>query len=290
MTKVPKTLDNSPPLTPTEIADLEAHEKVIEAGRDTFVAVGLALLAVRERKLYRCTHFTFAAYAADKWGISDRHSRRLMAAAKVAEITGPIGPVSESVARELAPLAEDSGRLTKVWAEAQRLAGDAAPTACDVITARKQVKPDPPEVSSVMLTLRTHDGTEVPYPKPNSKATFNSTNEHISWAAWSWNPVTGCLHGCDYCYARELATKSSFAAAYPAGFTPLFHPERLDAPANTPVPQDAATDPRRGRVFVCSMADLYGHRAHEHPATPGIGGRVLGHGGVGRRVQSLGVE
>jgi protein gp37 len=108
-----------------------------------------------------------------------------------------------------------------------------------------------------MLTLRTHDGTEVPYPQRRAKASFNPTNEHISWAAWSWNPVTGCLHGCDYCYARELATKASFAAAYPVGFTPLFHSERLDAPANTPVPQDAATDPRRGQVFVCSMADLY---------------------------------
>lgn len=115
-----------------------------------------------------------------------------------------------------------------------------------------------PQLSPVMLTLRTHDGAKVPYPQPKAKATFNPTNEHISWAAWSWNPVTGCLHGCDYCYARELANKASYADAYPVGFTPLFHAERLDAPANTKVPKDAETDPRRGRVFVCSMADLYG--------------------------------
>src|SRR5262249_18402938 len=34
--------------------------------------------------------------------------------------------------------------------------------------------------------------------------------------------------------------------------------ERLQAPANTVVPDAATADPRLGRVFVCSMADLYG--------------------------------
>lgn len=124
--------------------------------------------------------------------------------------------------------------------------------------ARAQPKPEQVRPTSTMLTLRTHDGTPVMYPQPQAKAQFNrSTGEGISWAGWSWNPVTGCLHGCDYCYARELATKESYRAAYPVGFTPLFHHERLSAPANTPLPQGAhGTD--LGRVFVCSMADLYG--------------------------------
>lgn len=108
------------------------------------------------------------------------------------------------------------------------------------------------------LVLVTDTGEEVPYPATKGKATFNATNEHISWAAWSWNPVTGCRHGCEYCYAREVALRRDMATYYPVGFTPLFHGERLDAPANTKVPADAANDPRRGRVFVCSMADLYG--------------------------------
>jgi protein gp37 len=108
-----------------------------------------------------------------------------------------------------------------------------------------------------MLTLRTHVGEEVPYPKPQAKATFNeTTGDGISWAAWSWNPVTGCLHGCDYCYARAIATR--FTDTYPAGFTPLFHDERLDAPANTTIPAAHRDDPAYKRVFVCSMADLYG--------------------------------
>lgn len=125
---------------------------------------------------------------------------------------------------------------------------------------RQQPKPEPVSRSSTtMLTLRTHDGTDVLYPKPQGKATFNtSPGDGISWAAWSWNPVTGCLHGCDYCYAREIATTERFKAAYPVGFTPLFHHERLEAPANTTIPAAHRGDPAWRRVFVCSMADLYG--------------------------------
>jgi len=125
---------------------------------------------------------------------------------------------------------------------------------------RQQPGPPKPEPSSqVMLTLRTHTGEEVAYPKPKSKATFNeTTGDGISWAAWSWNPVTGCLHGCEYCYAREGATSERFKAAFPVGFTPLFHSERLEAPANTVIPSAYRDDPAYQRVFVCSYADLYG--------------------------------
>lgn len=122
-----------------------------------------------------------------------------------------------------------------------------------------------------MLTLYTHTGDPVEYPERKGKATFNQTpGEGISWAEWSWNPVTGCLHGCDYCYAREIATSERFKESFPVGFTPLFHDERLDAPANTTIPAKHQADEHLScgdgdckicayrRVFVCSMADLYG--------------------------------
>lgn len=123
---------------------------------------------------------------------------------------------------------------------------------------QRRLRESRPERSSpVMLQLRTHTGETVPYPQPAGRATFNeTTGEGISWAAWSWNPVTGCLHGCDYCYARAIAHR--FTDGFPVGFTPLFHHERLDAPANTSIPAVHRGDPAYKRVFVCSMADLYG--------------------------------
>lgn len=29
----------------------------------------------------------------------------------------------------------------------------------------------------------------------------------IDWCDSAWNPVTGCLHGCEYCYARGIANR-----------------------------------------------------------------------------------
>jgi protein gp37 len=94
-------------------------------------------------------------------------------------------------------------------------------------------------------------------PSPDSSAKFNDQkdNENIEWALWSWNPVTGCLHDCPYCYARDIANR--FYTDYK--FEPTFHPDRLAAPFNTPFPEAKAAGWMGHRnVFVCSMADLFG--------------------------------
>lgn len=88
--------------------------------------------------------------------------------------------------------------------------------------------------------------------KSIARPTFNRVNDRISWAWWSWNPVTGCEHGCTYCYARDLANRF-----YPKeGFKPTFRSERLSMPSNTPIPK--SEDQAARCVFVCSMADLFG--------------------------------
>jgi protein gp37 len=179
--------------------------------------------------------------------------------------------VSKADARDLvAQVVNVSGKsISKAKAVKEfspTLASDVAANKVSLDAAYKQVRdaekamevPKEPPPSKTHVTLRTHLGDKVSYKLPKGPAKFNRTNEHISWAAWSWNPVTGCLHGCKYCYARELALRESYKDAYPVGFTPLFHHERLDAPANTKVPDEARHDSRLRRVFVCSMADLYG--------------------------------
>lgn len=87
---------------------------------------------------------------------------------------------------------------------------------------------------------------------PVKKSTFNATNDNIEWAKWSWNPVTGCKHGCQYCYARDIANR------FTGHFNPEFHEDRLNAPFYTKVPESRKNEPGIRNVFVCSMADLFG--------------------------------
>jgi protein gp37 len=111
-----------------------------------------------------------------------------------------------------------------------------------------------PEVVE-MAQIVTVDGKVTEIKKPHHPS-FNRTNGSVSWAKWTWNPVTGCEHGCKFCYAREIANSQRMADVYPFKFAPAFHEYRLEAPKFTPCKQ--SDDPTEGRVFVCSMADLFG--------------------------------
>lgn len=101
----------------------------------------------------------------------------------------------------------------------------------------------------------------------------------IEWCDSSWNPVSGCLHDCPYCYARgtanrfkgcnlspngvsdeaiveldeklEVTNKDGITrtAAYPYGFTPTLHKYRLQDPLKKGLGKT---------IFVCSTADLFG--------------------------------
>lgn len=98
----------------------------------------------------------------------------------------------------------------------------------------------------------------------------------IEWCDYTWNPVTGCLHGCEYCYARriinrfgktsrytpneagnkifevekpELELDGKVYDLYPYGFEPTFHRYRLIEPIKLKKPS---------KIFVSSMGDLFG--------------------------------
>lgn len=80
---------------------------------------------------------------------------------------------------------------------------------------------------------------------------FNKTNDSIEWALWTWNPVTGCKHGCKYCYARDIANRF-----FEEKFEPTFHENRILAPSINKIPEEDEVGEHN--VFVCSMADLFG--------------------------------
>jgi len=135
---------------------------------------------------------------------------------------------------------------------------DAAYQAAREVKQQKESQPvEKPQkkVSEHQTLIITAGGKESFIALPQ-KVVFNQTNDSVDWASWTWNPVTGCEHGCKFCYAREIANSERMAPYYPNKFEPTFHPYRLNAPKNTSKPK--STDPRDGRVFVCSMADLFG--------------------------------
>lgn len=106
---------------------------------------------------------------------------------------------------------------------------------------------------------------------------MNKTN--IEWSDYSWNPITGCKCGCEYCYAERMAkrftgdirnnmlsdkckTESDIYVIdepfkneegtiinYPFGFKPTYHKYRLDWPEKVKC---------GANIFVGSMADIFG--------------------------------
>jgi protein gp37 len=95
----------------------------------------------------------------------------------------------------------------------------------------------------------------------NPKASLNrqesgEDDNLIDWARWTWNPITGCLHNCPYCYARDISERFAGTPAYPNGFLPTFRADHLSAPINGR-PRES-NDERDGRIFVGSMTDVFG--------------------------------
>ncbi len=80
------------------------------------------------------------------------------------------------------------------------------------------------------------------------------TKTKIETFDYSWNPVTGCNNGCDYCYARVMTVR--FPKRYPCGFTPMFWPERMNDLDKLPK-KGTKQYTRPFRVFTVSMGDLF---------------------------------
>ena len=245
------------------IVSANVHRRHMNAGQLAFAALALEPMyaaAAKEKERQRKSGESTPADLPE----SPRERESREQAAKAVGAKGRTVSQAKAVQRDAPDLVEKvkAGEMAIDAADRERKKREAA---------KPKVSDPAPKPTRTMLTLLTHDGQKVEYPKPQSAAIFNeTTGDGISWAGWSWNPVTGCLHGCNYCYARDIATSQRFASAYPAGFTPLFHHERLDAPANTVIPVKYRNENHQPcglgdcnicayrRVFVCSMADLYG--------------------------------
>jgi ParB family chromosome partitioning protein len=105
-------------LDATESALLVSYEEVIRQGLESFVEVGNALAAIRDRELWRGGFGSFKEYCAARWGFSEVHTYRLLKANEVmADVaTNPgVSPTSEKQIRPLAKIEKD--RRAEVWQE-----------------------------------------------------------------------------------------------------------------------------------------------------------------------------
>ncbi len=108
----------------------------------------------------------------------------------------------------------------------------------------------------------------------------------IEWCDHTWNPITGCRHGCKYCYARRhvarfagdvrlnkmakddyvlvpaadggdpvyvldapMQNTTGSPLVYPFGFEPTFHRYRMDVPQRLKMGNN---------IFVGAMSDIFG--------------------------------
>jgi len=114
-----------------EETQLKEYEIVIERGLNAFMDVGEALLAIRDRRLYRNTHPTFEDYCQHRWGMERRHAYRLIEAAQTVENvshgTHLPPPQNERQARPLTAL--DPEDQVSVWRTAVETAPDGNITA-----------------------------------------------------------------------------------------------------------------------------------------------------------------
>ena len=120
------------PLTQVEQSEFQHCEEVIGTGLKVFWAVGEALAAISEKRLYRQQYATFEDYCRERWQISRPRAYQLIRAAAVVENMSTNGrheglPLNERQARELSALTPGEQRL--VWEVVKQTAPDGNVTA-----------------------------------------------------------------------------------------------------------------------------------------------------------------
>lgn len=141
-----------------EAKELKRLEDIIATGLRTFIEVGVALVEIRESRLYRGQYESFDDYCRERWGMSKTHANRLIASASTVNALGDVEvlPANEAQVRPLTLLPPD--RQKEAWEKAVQTVGGVGKITAAVV---QQVVED-------ML----RDGKAVVFHKPPSKVRF----------------------------------------------------------------------------------------------------------------------
>jgi hypothetical protein len=155
-------------LTPIEHDELNQYEAVIQKGIETFVEVGIALMAIRDRALYEGGYGTFEEYCRQRWGFGKSYAYSLMGATKVIENLSTIMDTLPANLEQAKPLTQlkTSEQQQQAWERAMETAPDGRVTGLHVQS-----------VVNEML------GKEPPQPRFSPRPTQdNSTGYSQSWS------------------------------------------------------------------------------------------------------------
>jgi hypothetical protein len=137
-------------LTKAEQRLLEDYEHIIEQGQQWFLSTGHALIAIRDKELYRAAHKTFEDYCRDRWQLSRPRAYQLISAVEVDETLSTMvdkselvgGGLNERQTRELVGLPEEkvADVVSKAMQKAKRDEdGKAKLTAKGIREAKQEV-------------------------------------------------------------------------------------------------------------------------------------------------------
>lgn len=159
------------PLTPEETASLEAYESRIERGLQTWIEVGICLMEIRDKRLYRASYDTFTDYCQERWEFRRRRADTLIqCAAEWMEIEkalpqpanehqdaqngpkvpngpalNPLVPRHDRAIQEL--LKTPKRQRQEVFEAAVRMAHNHAPERAHIAAARQMIAPPADPVS-----------------------------------------------------------------------------------------------------------------------------------------------
>jgi hypothetical protein len=164
-TQAPIALVAPAPITLAESKRLIELEKIIEAGQQTFVEVGIALTEIRDARLYKSDYSTFEEYCRKKWNFTRQYVNQIIAGTAAIKLL-PAGLetiVSNiSQARELVKVSKEKRVEVLHKASAQAKAVSRPVTARDIKVAAS------------------------PTSEQDIRQRFRAATEKGSQGAWSW--------------------------------------------------------------------------------------------------------
>ena len=106
------------PLSDEESSHLAQLEGVVQAGFSSMTETALALLKIKEKRLYRYQYGTYEQYARKRWGLSKAHANRLIQAGTVIKVLTPMGAILPANERQVRPLTKlNLESVPAVWSK-----------------------------------------------------------------------------------------------------------------------------------------------------------------------------